>query len=410
MPSAAPPRPLPGALARDRLVRLRWTALGGQLATAGFAAFALGYPVSWAPLVGVIGLTALSNLGLARSQDSRALPAALLFDLAALTALLAATGGASNPFSALYLVHVALAAVMLGPGWAWRVALAAIGGFALLFPFTDPHAMHSARIEAHLAGMWAAFGVTAAGIAWFVARLAQAVRERDAEIAALRQRQERHERVLGLATLAAGAAHELGSPLSAIAVGAREIALLAGQDQPEIAEEAAALRASVERCRQIVGRLTGRAGAPRGEGVVNLPLSALEAPLRARLAPADQGRVHSSLPADLVVRAPLEPLVEALGSLVQNALLAGPGPVQVRGEAGPDQVQLLVEDQGAGMSPEALDRLGEPFYTTRPPGEGMGLGVFLAAQLAESLGGELVARSTLAVGTTVELRLPGRAP
>jgi two-component system sensor histidine kinase RegB len=410
MPLADLPPALPGPEARDRLVRLRWAALGGQLATVSFAAFALGFPVSWLPMAVVVGLTGLSNLALARSQDPRALPAALLFDLAALTALLANTGGASNPFSVLYLVHVALAAVMLGSGWAWRVALVAVAGFALLFPFTDPHAMHRGTIEAHLAGMWAAFGVTAAGIAWFVARLAAAVRERDAQIAALRQRQERHERVLGLATLAAGAAHELGSPLSAIAVGAREIALLAGERQPEIAEEAAALRIAVDRCRQIVGRLTHRAGVPRGDSLSPLPLSALEAGLRARWSPAEAARIALALPGDWTVRAPLDPLVEAVGALVDNALRAGPGAVRLSAEVTETGLLLQVEDQGVGLDPALLSRIGEPFFTTRPPGEGTGLGVFLASRLAETLGGALLIRSTLGVGTTALLTLPGARP
>ena len=405
-----PGSPLGAMLARDRLVRLRWTALGGQLATICFAAFALGYPVSAAPVIVVMGLTSATNLALARCSDERALPAALLFDLGALTALLAATGGASNPFSVLYLVHVALAAVMLGPAWAWRVAVAAVSGFALLFPFTDPHAMHGGRVEAHLAGMWAAFGVTAAGIAWFVARLATAVRDRDRQITALRHQQERQDRVLALASLAAGAAHELGSPLSTIAVGAAEISALAGEGQPEIAEEAAAVREAVDRCRSIVSRLTQRAGASQGGGLAALTGPALSEALMERLGAEGRARVELQLGVDFVVTAPLEPLVEALVSLLQNALLAGPGRVSLAAETSADRVELRVTDEGVGMEPEVLARLGEPFFTTRAPGEGTGLGVFLATRLAESLGGGLSVRSTPGMGTVATLRLPRSAP
>ncbi len=411
MQASPPPRlsagPLPAVMARDWLVRLRWAALGGQLATIGFAAFALSYPVAAAPVVAVLILTALSNLVLARSAQPAAVPAALLFDLIGLTALLAATGGASNPFSVLYLVHVALAAVLLGPGWTWRIALAAVGGFAALFPFTDPHAMHAGLVEAHLGGMWVAFGVTAAGIAWFVARLARDVRERDERLAALQQQHEREERVIALATLAAGAAHELGSPLSAIAVGAREIALLAGPDSPEILEEAEALRAQVERCRDIVARLTQRAGASQGDGLARVHLDALEGALRGRLTASELSRVELDLPAELVVFAPLHALAEALASLVQNALLAGPGPVRVRARQAGERVTLRVEDEGVGMAPEVLLHLGEPFFTTRPAGQGMGLGVFLARRLTESLGGNIRYTSKTGQGTAAELELPG---
>jgi two-component system sensor histidine kinase RegB len=202
----------------------------------------------------------------------------------------------------------------------------------------------------------------------------------------------------------------LGSPLSAIAVGAREIALLAGDRQPEIAEEAAALRIAVDRCRQIVGRLTHRAGVPRGDGLTPLPLSALEAGLRARWSPAEAARIALALPGDWTVRAPLDPLVEAVGALVDNALRAGPGAVRLSAEVTETGLLLQVEDQGVGLDPALLSRIGEPFFTTRPPGEGTGLGVFLASRLAETLGGALLIRSTLGVGTTALLTLPGARP
>ncbi len=409
-PTAATPPTQGHALARGWLVRFRWATLVAQIGAVVFAVQALALPVNGLAVGLVVALSGLSNLALARSARPDALPAALLLDLALLTALLAASGGASNPFSALYLIHVAMAVVLLGPRWTWWIALTAALGFAALFPFTDPHAMHSGNLLAHLGGMWLAFSVVATGIAWFVARLARDVRERDEQLAVLQRQQERQQRVLGLATLAAGAAHELGSPLAAIAVSAREIALFAGDPNGEIAEEAAAIRAQVERCKAIVARLAGRAGASPGEGVGPLRLDALEGAMRARLRPAELGRLSLELPADVCVLAPLEPLAEALGSLVQNALLAGPGRVRVQARRAEDQVEIAVQDEGEGMSAAVLERLGEPFFSTRGTGEGMGLGVFLARELARSLGGSLRIRSTPGQGTEATLSLPRGGP
>lgn len=400
-------------LGREWLVRLRWGAALAQIATLAFADLALGFPPPWAVAVALLGLTAASNVALARSAHPRAMPAAVVLDVLVLTAILALTGGASNPFSVLYLLHVALAAVLLGPRWTTLVAGLAAAGFGLLFLVTDPHAMHRAgagAMQAHLWGMWVAFAVTGAGISWFVAQLAAALRAREAELQGLRQRAEQQERVVSLATLAAGAAHELGSPLGAIAVSAREIELLAPEGS-ELAEEARAQRVQVDRCRLIVARLSQRAGAAQAEPSQHISITTLWAELAATLPPRDAARTHFvPHPTDGTVWAPPVQLREALGSLVRNALQAGPGPVRVEAAEEHGQLALVVLDAGVGMPPAVLARVGEPFFTTRGPGEGMGLGLFLARRFAEGLGGALVIDSQPEAGTCARLTLPRDPP
>ena len=406
--------PRPGAftdpaLARPWLVRLRWGALAAQGVTVLFAARSLGARLPLAPVLALLGLTAVSNLGLARSRHPQAIPAMILLDLGVQTALLALCGGASNPFSVLYLVYLTLTAVLLGPRWTWGVAIASTLGFALLFLFNDPHLMHGGegRVQAHLLGMWAAFALAGGGIAWFVGRLARVLGEREIELARLRRQTETQERVLALATLAAGAAHELGSPLAAIAVGAREIEVLAGERDPEVAGEARAVRAQVERCKGIIGRLSQRAGAAQAEPPAPVRLDQAWAAAQTRLVDLDTARVTArSQPEDLVLVAPPEALAEALASLVRNALQAGAGAVLLVAAAEGDGVRITVTDRGVGMAPEVLARVGEPFYPTRAPGVGMGLGVFLSRRFAEGLGGALDLDSAPGQGTVVTLRLP----
>lgn len=395
-------------LGLDWLVRLRWGVVAGQIATVAFGALALGSPAPVAAMA-LVAVTAASNAALRRIERPGVVHAAVVFDLAVFTALLGLTGGASNPFSVLYLLHVALAAVLLGPAWTGGVTVLAAVGFGLLFLVTDPHAMHRAgagAMQAHLWGMWVAFAATGAGISWFVARLASALRRREAELVVLRRRAEAQERMVSLATLAAGAAHELGSPLAAIAIAAKEIELLAG-DSPEVVGEARAQRAQVDRCRDILGRLTQRAGAAQGEMVEPVGIAVIVARIAATLPSRDRDRLRVAGAAELAILAPPHALGEAVGSLVHNALLAGPGEVVVSAEGQGAAVLLTVADQGAGMGREVLDRVGEPFFTTRPTGEGMGLGLFLARRFAESVGGGLSMESAPGSGTRATLRLPG---
>lgn len=402
--------PSPDAdLGRAWLVRLRWAVVGGQIATVLFAWLALGFPMHPWVALGLICTTAASNRLLQRVEHPAVIHVAVLLDLVVLTAILALTGGASNPFSVLYLLHVALAAVLLGTAWTAAVAVLAALGFGLLFAVTDPHAMHSAgagAMQAHLWGMWLAFAATGAGISYFVAHLASALRQREAELTRLRRVAENQERVVSLATLAAGAAHELGSPLAAIAVAAREIQLLAPEGS-EIAEEAAAQRQQIDRCRAIIARLSQRAGAPQAEAANDIAVATLWAELAATLAPRDATRVQFQEAPAVLIQCAARDLREALGSLLQNALLAGPGPVQVHASYTTEKVCLSVEDSGVGIPADVQARLGEPFLTTRPVGEGMGLGLFLARRFAEGLGGTLDVASKPGQ-TRVSLTLPAR--
>jgi two-component system sensor histidine kinase RegB len=110
----------------------------------------------------------------------------------------------------------------------------------------------------------------------------------------------------------------------------------------------------------------------------------------------------------VVLRVPLNGLAQALRGIVQNALDASPDGCGVRLQIGCQggQLQLDVADAGPGLAPETLRRIGEPFFTTKPPGQGTGLGVFLARTVVERLGGGLEFQSSPGCGTTASIRLP----
>ena len=240
----------------------RWGSAAGQLLTIG-AAQALfgGFPLP--RLLALVGVSIASNavlaLGRRRLADPRTLcGGALTLDTLLLTGLLQPSGGASNPFSVLYLVYIALAAVVLGARWTWFLAALSVVCYGVLVlgrACGSTHAAHGAAdLGAHLQGMWVAFTVAAVLTAYFVVKLSTALERRDAEIAEMRERAARHERLAALTTLAAGAAHELGTPLATIAVAAgeleRALRALPEAQARALLEDARLIRAELERCRR----------------------------------------------------------------------------------------------------------------------------------------------------------------
>ncbi|MFN8544898.1 MAG: ATP-binding protein [Candidatus Binatia bacterium] len=406
------------------LVRLRWGAAVGQLLTIAVTRLGLGIALPLARLLPLVAATGVTNLVLARLVGRLrpvaplACGAVLGLDTLLLTGLLHATGGPFNPFSVLYLVHIALAAVVLGARWTMAVAGLSVGCYAALFLSPLPLGLpgehvHGGAFSLHLQGMLVAFVVAAALIAYFVVHLSAAIEARDAEIAAVRERAARHERLAGLTTLAAGAAHELSTPLGTIAIATRELERAVGR-LPEarsapLLEDTRLIRAEVERCRAILDRLASDAGEVRGEVPVCVPVETLVGDVLAGLPAGEAARVRiEGLPLGRPVAVPRRALVAAVSSLVRNGLDAT-GAGQVVGisvRAADGRLHVTVRDDGPGMTPEVLARALDPFFTTKPPGRGMGLGLFLARTLLDGLGGRLTLDSTPGHGVTAAVELP----
>ena len=401
------------------LVKLRWVAAIGQVLTLVVSNTALGLALPLGPTLGLAALTAASNAALSwRSRrevarSDRLLAAVLLFDVVVLSALLALTGGPSNPFSVLFLVYVTLGAMVLGPRWAWSIVVVSIASYGALFflpstPEAEMHHMHGGS-PMHLQGMWLAFAAAACLITSFVTRIASELRTRERDVERLQLQAARTDKLASLSTLAAGAAHELGTPLSTIALVARELertlASAAPESSPQV-EDARLIRAEVERCRTILQQLSADAGQTQGERLEPVRLDELSRLLRDSLSAAERERVHLELPSEeALARVPPRSLIQVLRNLIRNGLDAGAGQVTVALAREGDQFLVRVQDEGPGMSPETLARAGEPFFTTKPPGRGMGLGLFLARAVAEKLGGSLNLTST-SRGTVATLQLP----
>jgi two-component system sensor histidine kinase RegB len=243
-----------------------------------------------------------------------------------------------------------------------------------------------------------------------VTRVTRDLARREAELSRAQAAAQRSEKLASLATLAAGAAHELATPLSTIAVVAKELErLLDGSSvATSAAEDARLIRREVQRCREILGQMAEQAGESTGEGFATLAPSQLLEAIVSGLPEDERARVVTRIDAEGVLLAPATTLARALRGLVRNALQASAPDTQVALElsALPDGCQLRIVDQGSGMSGEVLARAGEPFFTTEEPGKGMGLGLFLARAVVEHLGGTLQVASQTGKGTEVTVQLP----
>jgi two-component system sensor histidine kinase RegB len=348
----------------------------------------------------------------------------MVLDVVLLTGLICVTGGPTNPFSIFYLVNVVLAAVVLRPVWGWRLGALATACYAAFFlghrrlPALEigetSTAEQAARAWAlHKSGMFVAFATATIIVVYFFTRLTREIKRLEDELLEARARKARSERIEALGTLAAGAAHELSSPLSTIAVVARELEreLQVPGELEHAATDARLIRSEVARCRAILDQMSAEAGESAGESPQSLTVEDLVDSVLENVGEADRARVRVRIGAELAAVRLLQPrraLAQALRGLIQNALDAsGPGQevrlVATRAASG---VSVEVQDDGAGMDPSTLQRAGDPFFTTKEPGRGMGLGLFLARSVAERLGGSLAIDSQRGRGTTVRVVLP----
>jgi len=345
---------------------------------------------------------------------------ALAADAILLTGLLDITGGPFNPFIVMYAAYIWIAVVVISPVWATIVGVASISGFGWLVVdhlragLLEHHRLND--FPTHLFTMWFAGAGIAELVAHYITRARRVLGQRQAQLDEARERAARSERMASLTTLAAGAAHELSTPLATIAVAAGELERNAARVTEPTAmrsalkDDASLIRAELDRCQAILDSMSGRAGA-------GLP-TALEPMTPASIAHLVQQRIpdprRDRLTIDIEPSTPSPAatgaeMVQAISSLLRNAFDASgeTDSVLLRFATRESMVRIEVQDRGTGMSPDVRRRVGEPFYTTKEPGRGLGLGLFLVRTFAERSGGSLEFQN--ADGTTAILEVPALA-
>ncbi len=388
----------------DTLIRLRWLAVAGQVAALVVVKFILGFPVPLGVSLAVVCLSGVLNILLrlkypaAQRLGDEAAGPILAYDVLQLTALLYLTGGLKNPFVLLYLAPVMISATALA--WSTTVLLgvvaAACAGVVGLWAQPLPWVGEPAPLlpDLYLAGIWVALVVAIGFIGMHSWRVAEEARELGDALAATELVLAREQHLSAIDGLAAAAAHELGTPLSTIALVVKE---MQRQVKPGDAfeEDIGLLRDQVRRCRDILQTLTSlRSGdAPFDRMPLRLLLEEVVEPHR------DFGITIAIHVAD----SPHEPVIArnagllyGLGNLVENAVDFARSQVDIAAQWTPSGLSITLRDDGPGFAPEVIARIGQPYVTSRArdrmaPDEesGLGLGFFIAKTLLERTGASL---------------------
>jgi len=398
-----------------QLMLLRSIAACGQTAAITYAAW-LDVAMPLTGMLVVITLLVVLNVAtwarLATNQPAthREIFAQLLVDLAALTALLVATGGVDNPFSLLYLLHVVLMAVLLPLPLALSGALLVFAAFTVSHGFAEPLLLADGGPlprDVILLGQWISFVLTAAAIVWFVVRIVEALREHERRLREAEQKAANDDALLRIGALAAGAVHELATPLTTMAVLINEM-----QHEPGSAahlHDVETLSSQIDVCRQTLRNLMAVAGHASDEGHGHEPidrfLDSIAGTMR-KMRP----RLHLACQWDGPRPVPEihdEPtLKQAILILLNNAADASPDDVRMTGQWSRDQLVIAVLDCGKGMPDLGREKIGRMFFTTKAPGQGTGLGLVLTVSTVSRLGGTVEWSNRPEGGVCAEIRLP----
>ncbi len=427
------------------LLRLRWFAVVGQLLTILAAGWLTQVSLPYLQLLGLVALTAVTNAAYAWWLSTRELPAGhassdgrplqiqqhpadepavqqhvalglMLLDLVTLTAMLYFSGGAGNPFSFFYFVNLAVGGVMIRPRAAWSLTVTAIAGYTLLLQDSIAvQGLDLARPDGfslQTGGLMLAFATCSSVVTYFVTRTAGELKQRERQLLATQAAQAASQRLEGLTTLAAGAAHELATPLSTIDVIVRELSrhLEDCEKPPSVDTDLKLIDGQLEMCRSILGRMRSAAGDSMANSwdrttvgeLIDATLEGIRDPHRVDVTDGSDDVENRSL------WVPQEAVAQAVRNLIHNGLDASGenGRVRVESRLVGDRLLLSVVDCGQGMTEEVMGRASDPFFTTKEPGRGIGLGLFLTRNVISQLGGDLEFRSTPGQGTEAIVSIP----
>jgi two-component system sensor histidine kinase RegB len=431
----------PSPVARGRvrlrtLSNLRWLAVAGQSAALLLVRFGLDYRLPLVPCAVAIALSALLNIGLSirypptHRLTNREATFYLAYDVVQLAALLYLTGGVENPFSLMFVAPVVIAAATLNLGNTLILGGLALMSVSVIAVAHDPlpwAANEAIRLPPlYQGGIWASLVIGIGFTSIYAWRIASEGARMQAGLSATQLALARENRLASLGALATAAAHELGTPLGTIAVVARELERALPAGSPE-AEDVRLLRAQAERCRGILTRLARPEEAVLSGTADRLPLGALLDEIANEYRGGD---VEIVIAHETDTARETEPKVwrvpevlHGLGNIIANAADFAASEVCIRVGWTATELRLAVEDDGPGFAPEILERIGEPYVTSRPgsyalgetelgPSEafsgqqGMGLGFFIAKTLIERTGGRVHAGNPDTGGARVALRWP----
>jgi two-component system sensor histidine kinase RegB len=401
-----------------QLIHLRWLAVAGQVATILLVHHGLGFALPLgamgAVLAALVALNLVSLLRLKRLKPlgRNALFLALAFDALALTAQLSLSGGVTNPFTLLYLLHVILGAVLLEAWATWAIvgltSLCFLGLTSLYRPISAPGLADGEFFRLFIVGLLIGFVIDAILLVVFVGRINANLRGRDARLADLRQKAAEEDHIVRMGLLASGAAHELGTPLATLDVilgDWRRMPVFTAD--PELAQELEDMRAEVRRCKTIVTGVLLSAGEARGgeQHVSTLSGFMDEVVGDWRTSRTVGGLAYEADLSSEVLIVSDSALKQVIHNVLDNALEASPQGAVIRAQVEGEDLVIVVEDEGPGFDAQRLGDFGKPYNSSKGRAGG-GLGLFLVVNVARKLGGAAQAMNRPGGGARVTLTLP----
>jgi two-component system sensor histidine kinase RegB len=389
----------------DTILRLRWLAVLGQLAAIFIVVQGLEFDVPIGPCLAIVGLSALLNLALQTAFNpmqrlAPAYAAALLaLNIVELAGLLFFTGGLENPFSFLFLAPVLISATVLPIRLTIALGILAIACASLLVFFHQPLPWDSddplELPPIYLLGVWISIAVAIGVTSLYAFQVTEEARKLSDALAATELVLAREQHLTQLDGLAAAAAHELGTPLSTIFLISRELERAVQDDSP-LAGDLKTLREQAQRCRDILSKITqlSATGAPFDR----MPLSTL---IEETVAP------HRDFGVEIKVRIAISGTAEpvgwrnpailyGVGNILENAVDFARQIVEVNAWWNAETVEIVISDDGSGIAPDILKRIGEPYLSRRSTKDetqdehrGLGLGIFIARTLLERTGAKV---------------------
>ena len=402
------------------LLLIRGIALLGQ---AGVLAYVLFASRTTESLVGVtVSLCVLALLTMASlwrttrpwPVDDREFLGQLLVDVLGWSALMYFTGGANNPFISYYIVPVVIAAAVLPWRYTWLVAAASMLAYSVLlyryqpFPLFTPHAAmgHGDGANVHILGMWFNFLFSVGLITYFVVRMAATLREQEEAQARRREDRLRDDQIMAVASLAAGTAHELGTPLSTMTVLVEEI--LHDDTLGEATrDDCRVLQQQLDQCKNTLGELSRTAEIASARHSARRDAADFARQTLERWAVRRPGTVYRfSAPEGAPLIDTDTTLAQAIENLLNNAADTGSETVEMSVDWNEAEVQVHIRDRGPGIAPELIEQLGRPMLHTSP--SGLGIGLMLSQATVERYGGHIELRNMSDGGARATLVLPLR--
>lgn len=358
------------------------------------------------------------------SVDEPELLLHLCLDVVSIAALLYFAGGAYNPMSWFLLLPLILTATILPQKYTWYMLALTCGCYTLLISYyhplpdipvvqVEPNRVPNQPLEfnqsfqLHTFGTWVGFVFSAGLVAYFVVEMANTLRERERKLAQVREQALRDERIVALGTLAAGAAHEMGTPLGTMAIVVQELLEdYQGDNYQPLQERLLLFKDQIERCKNALSVMSASAGHVRAEAghleqVRNYLEKLVQQWRQQRTDVSLKLIVESDEPAQMLAEKTLD---HALINILNNAADVSPQGITFKARWNQAKLELVIEDQGPGIHPSLSRDLGRQPVPSKK--QGLGVGLFLAYTTIERLGGVIDMQPGANGGTCTHITLP----